>query len=169
MRLRNLQIKIIVIVLLTVAFSGRAMAIERAGYLGQTWSFPLFLTPSHSSKEVTYHFDMSYFLHEKWTADLSLNTQMDGLRYFYLELGPDFYPIQDVIILPFVSARFLYTMLPSGHPGWMSQIGFETHIAKSNEIENLRLRFSAGAGEFLMDPENQFFIELARIGLIWSF
>lgn len=167
-RLQNFQIKMVLIIALAIVPLS-SQAIERAGYLGQSWSVPLFLTTPHHHDEVTSHFDMAYFLDEKWTASLSLNTQVEGLKYFYLEFGPDYYPIQDVIVLPFISARLLYTMLPAGNAGWMSQVGFETHLGGSDEVENFRLRVSSGVGQFFVDKENELYVEIARIGLIWSF
>ena len=144
-------------------------AIERLGYIGQSWSFPVYLKPTKSWDEVTYHFDTAYFLNEKWSATFSLDAQVAGRQYFLLELGPDFYPIQDVIIMPWITGRFLYTMLPNGNIGWVSEVGFETHLSASQEGENFRLRISSGAGQLFVGSDNLFFIETARVGLLWSF
>lgn len=112
---------------------------------------------------------MAYFLHEKWTAFLSINTQVDGQKYFYLDFGPDFYPLRDVIVMPFVSARLLYTMMPAGTPGWLSHIGVEIPLGTSREVENFRFRVSSGFGGFFLDGQDSYFVEMARVGLIWSF
>lgn len=166
---QKLQIKIILILSLILLNVPSAKAVERLGFIGQSWSFPLFFNTPNSFDEITYHLDTGYFLHEKWSAILSIDAQVDGQELFYLELGPDFYPVQDVKLLPYVSARLLYTMVPNGNPGWLVNMGFEMHLGKSYQIENLRLRVNTGGGQFLFDNSSLTFIELIRLGLIWTF
>jgi hypothetical protein len=168
-QLKKLQTKLILIMGCLLGTFQTVSAVERLGYVGQTWSFPLFLRSPHSYDEITYHLDTAYFLHEKVSAALSIDTQVDGLQLFYLEFGPDFYPIQDSWFLPYMSARLLYTMVPSGAPGWLVNLGFETRLSSSYETENLRLRVNTGIGQFITHSDNFLFIELIRIGLIWSF
>ncbi len=144
-------------------------AIERLGYVGQTWSFPVFFTPVKSYDEITYHLDLGYFLTEKWSAVIAMNIQVAGMQIFMLELGPDFYPVQDVKVMPWISARLLYTMLPDGDAGWLTEAGIETHLSKSSELENLRLRVGVGGGQLFLNPQSTFFLEMVRVGLIWNF
>lgn len=65
-RWKKYQIKMVCILALMVMNMPSAKAVERLGYLGQSWSFPLFFSSPQSMDEVTYHFDTAYFLHEKW-------------------------------------------------------------------------------------------------------
>ncbi len=155
--------------MLLISFSSKVCAVERLGMIGQSWSFPMYLSPNHNYKGITQHLDMSYFLHENWAAFLSINTQVNGPKIFSLELGPDLYPIQDVILLPFLSPRFIYTMIPNGKTGWYVSTGFEVHIGRSSQIENMRLRVSTGMGQMYVLPEEQTFVDLVRLGLIWCF
>lgn len=144
-------------------------AIERLGYIGQSFSAPLFVRNPNSYDELTYHLDMGYFLQEKVAVNLSIDTQVDGLQLFYLEFGPEFYPVQDTLITPFASARLLYTMVPNGTAGWLANLGIESQLSRNHEAENFRLRISTGAGQFLFDGDNVLFIELIRVGLVWAF
>lgn len=146
-----------------------AQSVERLGYIGQSFSFPLFLRKQNSYDEMTYHLDMGYFLHEKIAVNLSIDTQVDGLELFYLEFGPEFYPVQDKMISPFVSARLLYTMVPNGTAGWLVNMGVETQLSQNHQSENFRLRLSTGVGQFLFENETILFAELVRIGLVWAF
>jgi CDP-glycerol glycerophosphotransferase (TagB/SpsB family) len=166
---KKYQIKIICVLAFLFVAIPTANSIERLGYLGQTWSFPIFFTTPQSNDEITYHLDTSYFLHERWSANLSINAQLAGLELFYLELGPDFYPIQDKTLIPFISARLLYTMIPNGDAGWQINVGFETHLSKSSQLENLRLRAGTGVGQLFLDSQTVLFTELVRVGLIWCF
>lgn len=147
----------------------RAYSIERLGYIGQSFSFPLFFRTPHSYDEMTYNIDMGYFLHENVSVSLSINTQVDGLELFYLEFGPQFYPIKDARFMPYVSARLLYTMVPNGDAGWITDFGIETQLSQSHEAENFRVRLGSGVGQFLFDSGNVTFLQLARIGLVWCF
>jgi len=168
-QLRKYQIKIALILAFVCMALPKAHGVERLGYIGQTWSFPLLFSSPQSHDEITYHFDMAYFLHERWSATLSINAQLDGLQLFYLELGPDFYPLLDARFMPFFSGRLLYTMLPNGDAGWQANIGFETHVAETSQLENLRLRVSSGVGQLFLNPNDVIFLELVRVGLIWCF
>jgi hypothetical protein len=166
---KKYQIKIICVLAFLFIAMPSAKAIERLGYIGQTWSFPIFFGTPQSTDEATYHFDTSYFLHERWSANLSINAQLAGMQLFYLELGPDFYPVQDTRLIPFISGRLLYTMIPNGDAGWQVNLGFETHVSKSSQLENLRLRVNSGVGQLFLNTEDVMFIQLIRAGLIWSF
>ncbi len=168
-RWKKYQIKMVCILALMVMNMPSAKAVERLGYLGQSWSFPLFFGNPQSMDEVTYHLDTAYFLHEKWSATFSLNTQLAGMQLFYLELGPDFYPVQDKFLIPFISGRLLYTMLPNGDAGWRGNLGFEIHVSPNTQLENVRLRVSTGVGQLFLKPNDTIFLELLRVGLIWCF
>lgn len=144
-------------------------AIEKAGQIGQSWSFPLFLDPVKSFDQATYHFDTAYFLSEKVAASFALSAQVQGNNIFYLELGPDFYPAPDLKFLPFITVRLLYTIEPSKDAGWLANLGVEAPLSSSYQLENLKLRISSGGGQFFFDTDNVLFLELVRVGLIWSF
>lgn len=169
MQLKKLQIKIILLVVLVFQGVTTCHGIERAGQMGQSWSFPVFLDPIKSYDEVTYHFDTAYFLYEQWAAELSLDAQVGGRQLFYLEFGPNFYPVPDAKVLPYLSGRFLYTMVPHGDLGWLANIGFEIPLGRSYQIENLKLRVNTGGGQFFFDSGSNLFLELVRLGFVWNF
>jgi hypothetical protein len=144
-------------------------AVERLGYIGQSFTFPLFLSDPQSYDDLTYNLDMGYFLHESVSVSLSINTQVDGMQLFYLEFGPQYYPLHDVFFMPYFSARLLYTMVPNGTAGWIADMGIEAQLSRSHDAENFRVRIGTGAGQFFFDNEYMMFVQLARVGLIWSF
>ncbi len=167
--MKNLQIKITLIAALCLGWLSQGHAIEKAGQIGQSWSFPVFLDPAKSFDQATYHFDTAYFLSEKWAASFSVNTQVQGNKIFYLELGPDFYPAPDLLLQPFMTARLLYTIEPTQDAGWISSLGVEIPLSRSYQLENLKFRLSSGGGQFFFDSGTILFLELVRAGLIWTF
>ncbi|MEZ4846251.1 MAG: hypothetical protein R2877_04690 [Bdellovibrionota bacterium] len=144
-------------------------AIERLGYIGQSFSFPLFFRDQHSYNEMTYHMDMGYFLHENvgnvlvhQRSSRWFGTVLSGIRASILSRTRY---MDDAVCL---SQTFVF-MVPNGDAGWIASFGFEMPLSKSYEAENFRLRFGTGMGQFLFDSGNVLFMQLARVGLIWSF
>ncbi|MCB0326316.1 MAG: hypothetical protein KDD52_01735 [Bdellovibrionales bacterium] len=157
------------IVIAMISTATTSWAIDRLGYIGQSYFMPLVIQPDKNLGAQHYQVDSAYFLSEQWAYGINVSIATNQDQRVWIATGPEYYMLQDSQLTPFVYVRLLYSILPNGDLGWSMGFGFEYNLG-SFWLENLALKTSFGLRQiFFQNQEDQILLELVQLGIHWSF
>ncbi|MCB0272129.1 MAG: hypothetical protein KDD46_03850 [Bdellovibrionales bacterium] len=160
----------IILILICLCAAKEGVAIERLLSLGQAVSLPRYSSPQSTFDNRSYHLDLGYFFREGVMIHMSFQFGLDGDKQVSLRFGPEFYLLKDASFLPYVGAKYMYTIVPNGNQGWMGQWGVEKDLAFLFGMENMVLRLSSGYGViYVSDASNRNYWEIVNIGFMFAF
>lgn len=156
--------------LLFIMCASSAFATPRILSVGQSVSLPRYINPESTFENRSYHLHLGYYFRESVHIDLGFVFGLDGDQQIQLRFGPEFYLFQDVAWLPWMGAKYIYTINPQGNQGWMAQVGVEKDLSFLFRFENIVLRASTGFAQvYVSDAENRTFWEMLNVGIWFTF
>jgi len=101
---------------------------------------------------------------------LGLQFALGGDKSIHLRLGPEFYLLKDQPLLPWVGAKYVYTIEPSGDQGWLLELGVERNLDFLFDFQNVALRASTGFSYVYVKsgPDRNYF-EMIQLALLFAF
>ena len=148
----------------------RATAIERFSSVGLSVGVPVQVSPTTRRDELSYDYELSYFLSEQWVMAMSLDFGLEKTNRATLAVGPQFFFLSNGTLLPYATARFLYPLQANHSLGWRVHVGVEWNLKFVTGMDNLRLCAESGLSElYPSDIPNPRFFDAFRLGLTWNY
>ncbi|MCB1198523.1 MAG: hypothetical protein KDK51_09120 [Deltaproteobacteria bacterium] len=167
--MKKILLKFVLLSCLQILFVEPANCIERLISIGQSVSFPRYFQPEATGKNRSYHLDVGYFFFFFLHIALSFKFALDGDKQTHIRFGPEFYLLKDRSFLPWIGAKYIYTLDPSSNQGWLTQLGVEKKLDFIFGFENMVIRASTGfAYIYVNDADDRSYFEILNMGFMFA-
>ena len=147
-----------------------ATAVDRYGFLGNTFSFPMQFEPVKEAKNEAFAIELGTFFSERWAGILAFDFAVKDSDRIALAIGPRVYLALDLRLKPYVGGRFMYLVNTTNDIGGRIQFGLEYDLERLTRMNNLRFTAETGVTGFVQkDIADEMYWDMIRLGFAWNY